>query len=111
MTEDQVSSLIDDRTTQRIESAFDEMKKDITDAVHKQVSLSIEERVNGGVRKVQADSKQMRITLDEHTQILTDVKGLLEQEKFIKQLWSFIKFIGAIIMGIGGAILLYKELQ
>ncbi len=129
MTEDSIINLIDDRTNKRIESAnqtmntlmvtrFDEMEHKMLLAVQAQVSHSIEERVNGGVRKIQADAKDMKQTLDDqnttlaaHTEIMKQVMGLLEQEKFVKQLWAFMKFIGAVVVGIGGALLLYKELR
>lgn len=81
---------------QKLLSAVDE-KLDST------IDKSIGKYVNGKIDKIQ---KQM----DSQDVVLVEVKSLVEKQKFIIQLWGFLKVLGGVAVSIGGAILMYKQL-
>lgn len=103
MNQEENISLIDDRISQRFESfvqtqnkLHEEFHKKMVDSVTDQIVKTVNGKIDG--IKKQLDSQD--ITLNE----------IREQKKFITQLWGFLKFLGGVLVSLGGAIILYKNM-
>lgn len=80
------------------------MTEDILKAIKETVEEAVDKKINGKLMGITAH-------LGRQDETLVEVKALLEERKFLTQLWSFIKFIGSVLVAIGSAILLYKKLK
>lgn len=79
------------------------MNEEILKAIKEVVGDTVDEKINGKLIGIKAQLNAQDITLGE-------VKGLLEDKKFLVQLWTVIKFIGGVLVSLGSAILLYRKI-
>lgn len=94
------------------------MSEDILQAIKETVETAVDEKINGKLRGLKEDNKKITEHLEdqdknilEQGKVLDEVKDLLKERRFIIQLWAFVKVVGGIIVSIGGAILLFKNLK
>lgn len=115
MQEEDIKSLVVDVLEARFESyaqsqikLHSEYHEKLLNAVDEKLDSTIDKSigkyVNGKIDKIQ---RQM----DSQDVVLVEVKSLLEKQKFIIQLWGFLKVVGGVAVSIGGAILMYKQLK
>jgi hypothetical protein len=80
------------------------MSEEILNKITEAVEQAVDTKING---KLIGIKKQ----LDNQDDVLKDVKELLKERTFLIQLWSFVKFLGGIILSLGSAYLLYKKIK
>lgn len=80
------------------------MNETMLQAIKETVEKAVDEKINGKL----VDIKKQLNSQDE---TLSEVKDLLRERKFLIQLWSFLKFIGGMIVAIGSAILLFQKIK
>lgn len=79
------------------------MNNEILLAIKNTVEEAVDKKINGKLLNITAH-------LQEQDETLEEVKKLLEDKKFLVQLWTVIKFIGGVLVSVGSAILLYRKL-
>lgn len=67
------------------------------------VDAAVQKYVNGKIDKI-------AIHLKEQDETMEQLKVLLEDKKFLQQLWSVLKFLGGMVVSVGTAYLLFKRL-
>lgn len=80
------------------------MNEEILNKITEAVENAVDAKING---KLIGIKKQ----LTDQDAVLAQVRGLLEDKKFLVQLWAFLKFLGGIIISIGTAVVIYKKLK
>lgn len=79
------------------------MNEEILQAIKETVEEAVDVKINGKLRGITAH-------LGEQDKTLEEMKELMEERKFLLQLWSFVKFIGGIIAAVISALILYRKL-
>lgn len=79
------------------------MNQETLKAISTAVENAVDTKINGKLRG-------LKDQMDKQDLILADVKTLLEERKFLLQLWSFVKFLGGVAVAVGSAIILYRKL-
>lgn len=107
MKDEEVIDIVDDRLEKRFES-YAQAQIKIHEEYHTKLLQAVKEEikvtVNGKIDKIQ---KQM----DTQDTTLNELKQLLEDKKFISQLWGFLKVVGGTAMAIGSAIIMYNQIK
>lgn len=80
------------------------MNKETLQAITTAVENAVDTKINGKLLGISNTLKAQDV-------VLVEVKDLLQERKFLIQLWSFIKFIGGVLVAIGSGILLWKKLS
>lgn len=80
------------------------MNQEILKAIKDTVEEAVDTKINGKL-------KGLKEHLDKQDETLKEVKNLVEERRFLIQLWSFVKFIGSVLVAVGSSILLYKKLS
>ncbi len=87
------------------------MSEEILTKITEAVEDAVDKKINGKLVGLKADNHDIKEHLKQQDILLEDVKKLLGERKFLMQLWGFLKYVGGILISIGGAILLYKQLK
>lgn len=102
--EKKVIDIVDDRMSLRFESlaqSLNKLHEDYHTKILVGVDRQIKETVNG---KIDAIKSQ----LDAQDEILKEIS---EKRKFVVWLWQFLKIVGGVVVSLGGAIIMYKQLK
>ena len=112
---------IDDRLEKRFESyaqVQQQLHQDFHDKLLLAVENKIDTKVNGKIDALKKDVGEIKTQMNaQDVQLVeiqannVEVKGILEERKFVAQLWTFIKFLGGVVVSIGSAIILYNNLK
>lgn len=79
----------------------------MTDELLNIIKVTVEEAVD---KKINGKLISISNHLKEQDETMNDLKVLLEDKKFLQQLWAFIKFLGGAIISLGTAYLLYRKI-
>ena len=115
---DNSKEYIDDRIESRYESGIQSINNIILDKferIEKQipevVGQMIDVKINGKLVGLKEQINQQNIVLAAQNETLAELKELLEDKKFILNIWTFVKFLGGIAVAIGSGLLVFKQLK
>ncbi len=80
----------------------------MTDELLQTIKVVVEEAVD---KKINGKLSGIKDQLNAQDKVLKDVQELLNERRFVMQLWTFIKFVGGVAVSVGGAFLLYTKLK
>lgn len=80
------------------------MNEEILQAITDAVENAVDTKINGKLVGIKTQ-------LNAQDLVLIEVKKLVEERKFLIELWSFVKFIGGVLVAVGSTVLLYKKLK
>jgi len=80
------------------------MTDELQTIIKETVEQAVDVKINGKLMAIKAQ-------LNDQDKILVEMKGLLDDKKFLEQLWAFVKFLCGIIMAAGTAYFLYEKIK
>lgn len=80
------------------------MSEEILSNIKQAVEEAVDKKINGKLGVIKSQ-------LNEQDIVLQEVKELLKERTFLIQLWAFVKFLGGVVVALGSAFLIYKQLK
>ena len=87
------------------------MNPETLQAIKETVEEAVDTKINGKLKSLKEHLYRQDDVFLEQSKTLDEVKDLLQERRFVIQLWAFLKFVGGTAVAIGGAILLFYKFR